>query len=129
MEYSQISQEVTLQVFRDEYLLFQSDGKWLYPLFELEDFLRLHEQDRSGLLVKDKVIGKAAALLLINLEIGQVYAALISTLGIQVLEKYQVPYSFKTCVPRIACKTEEILESIDDPKMAYEILCKKAKRC
>ena len=126
---SQFPEGVSLQVILDNRVLFESQGKWLYPIFDLQDYLQVHEQDRSRLLVKDKIISKAAALLLIYLGIGQVYAELISKLGIEVFEKHHVPYSFKTCVPRITCQTEQILESIDNPQVAYQILCKRANRC
>lgn len=126
---SQLPEGVSLQVILDKCVLFENQGRWLYPIFDLQDYLQVHEQDRSRLLVKDKIIGKAAALLLIYLGIGQVYAELISRLGVEVFEKHHVTYSFKTCIPRINCQTEQILESIDNPQVAYQILCKRANRC
>ena len=125
---SQLPEGISLQVFLDNRLLFESQSKWLYPLFDLEDFLVSRSVDRSKLFVKDKIIGKAAALLLVYIGIGQVYGEIISELGISALEMHHVPYTFTTCVPRINCKTEQILISIDDPQIAYQILCKRANR-
>jgi hypothetical protein len=55
--------EPTLTVFHDETPIFKSYGKWLYPLFELEDYLAEHPMQLERLLLQDKIIGKAAALL------------------------------------------------------------------
>ena len=47
--------EHTLEVFAGETLIFCSDGKWLYPLFELEDFLATERYEPATLMVKDKI--------------------------------------------------------------------------
>ena len=44
--------------------VFTSTGKWLHPLFELEDYLVEHGLEPGNLILQDKIIGKAAALLI-----------------------------------------------------------------
>ena len=56
--------ETTLTVFRNGTPIFTIYGKWLYPLFELEDYLANHAIEPDHLILQDKIIGKAAALLI-----------------------------------------------------------------
>ncbi len=124
------TQEIpSLQVIFHEITVFSSFGKWLYPLFDLEDHLREHPLDMSQAEIRDKVIGKAAALLIVRLGTGRVYGETISDLGIAVFEAAYLPFSYGQRVPRIACKTEELLAEIDDLEEAYRILCQRAGRC
>ena len=119
--------EHTLEVFSGETLVFHSDGRWLYPLFELERFVESAGCDPAGLTVRDKIIGKAAALLLIRLGVGYVKAGLISIPGKEALEKHGVAHEYDRLVDRIACRTEELLSCEDDPEKAYAMLKERAK--
>jgi hypothetical protein len=119
----------SLVVYLSDEVIFQSHGKWLYPLFDFEVFLQQLPQNLRNVRVHDKVIGKAAALLLVRLRVGSVHAALISTLARQVFETWMIPYTFDNQVARIDCQTEAILLDIDDIDQAYQILCQRAQRC
>lgn len=121
--------EITLAVFQNTRILFQSDKKWLYPIFEFEDFLKTHPCRTSTLNVHDKVVGKAAALLMIRLGVGGVHGVVMSKLAVEVLNKAGIPHSCEMLVERIDCQTEELLLNINDANIAYEILCKRVKRC
>jgi zinc transport system ATP-binding protein len=118
----------TLQVFSGETLIFLSDGKWLYPLFELEDFLANADWEPATLTVRDKIVGRAAALLLIRLGIRDVRAGIMSRLGREALERYVVRYEYDTLVDRIDCRTEEMLVNEFDPDRAHAMLKQRAKR-
>lgn len=120
---------VSLMVFHDNELIFTSNGKWLYPLFDFEDFLKTHAFDVNRIYLNDKVIGKAAAMLIVRMGIQKVHGELMSEFGMKVFENFSIHYSFTTLVPRISCKTEELLLNIDEPEAAYLILCKRADRC
>jgi hypothetical protein len=120
--------EHTLEVFAGEALVFYSNGKWLYPLFELEDFLATADYDPATLTAGDKIVGKAAALLLIRLGIRAVRAGVMSKLGRQALEKYDVKYEYGVLVDRIDCQTEEILVNEFDLEKAYAMLRQRANR-
>jgi hypothetical protein len=47
----------SLEVFSGDELVFFSDGKWIYPLFELERFLVDHRGAPEALLAVDKIVG------------------------------------------------------------------------
>jgi zinc transport system ATP-binding protein len=126
---SRTREKPSLQVILDGNIVFESFGKWLYPLFDLEDHLQEHPIDMSRVELRDKVIGKAAALLILRLGVGRVHGETISELGIGVFESAGLPYSYDQRVPRIACKTEELLADVEDLEEVYQILCKRAGRC
>ena len=121
--------QISLQVIVDKEVRFESNGKWLYPLFDLEDFLKDHPLPMARALVRDKVIGKAAALLLIRLGAERVHGELMSELAVETLSHSNISFSYDDKVPRIACQTETLLAEIDDPQQAFEILCQRAGRC
>ena len=121
--------EATLELYRDSTLLFHSAGKWLYPLFELEDFLATAGLDPAELTVRDKIVGRAAALLLLRLGLRRVQAGVLSVLAREVLDRFQARYSWDTLVDRILCETEQILSEVSDPAEAYRVVCRKAGRC
>jgi hypothetical protein len=117
---------VTLELLRGEERLFASRGRWLYPLLELEKYLAASPWPQPGqrgeLQVHDKIVGRAAALLLVRLGIRTVHADLLSVLGEEVLRRYAVAVSHGERVPRIACRTETLLERVDDPEEAYRLI-------
>jgi zinc transport system ATP-binding protein len=119
----------SLRVLLDDQVLYSNNGKWLYPLFDLEDYLKEHPDLLQNTTVWDKVIGKAAAILILRMGGSRIHGVLMSELAAETLEKAGVAHSFDTLVPRIDCQTEKILEDIVDPDEAYEILCKRAGRC
>ncbi len=119
----------SLQVFENGEIYFESNGKWLYPLFDLQDFLAEHPLDLSRASLRDKVIGKAAALLAVRLGFQRLHGDLMSDLAIAFLESKGVAFSFDMHVPQIDCQTEELLKDMDDLDEAYRILCMRAKRC
>jgi len=86
--------EPTLTVFHDGTPIFTSYGKWLHPLFELEDFLADHPMQLERLLLQDKIIGKAAALLIHRLGIRTVKAGILSILGEEVLQRNGIAYTY-----------------------------------
>ena len=121
--------QISLQVVVDEQVVFESDGRWLYPLFDLENYLQNNPIPMGSALVRDKVIGKAAALLLIRIGTGQVHGELMSELAVQVLTHFNIPHTHDRLVSRIDCQTETLLLDVDDPDQAYRILCQRAGRC
>lgn len=123
------SKKPSLIVFLDQDIFFQSDSKWLHPLFALEEFLVDHPTDMTQAKIYDKVVGKAAAMLMARLAVGRVHGELMSVLAIQFFERLGTPYTYGQVVDRIDCKTETILLDIDDINQAYQVLCRRARRC
>jgi len=120
--------EVTLRVYHEKREVFSSTGKWLYPLFELEEFLRTCSYPPQSLRLEDKIVGKAAALLFVRLGIRELKAGVLSELGRTVLERHNLRYSAKQIVERIDCQTESLLAEVEDPEQAYRIVAARAGR-
>jgi len=120
--------EVTLRAFHGDKEVFASTGKWLHPLFELEEFLGTAPYSPETLRLEDKIVGKAAALLQVRLGIRRVDAGVLSDLGRAVFERYAVSFSAARIVERIECRTETLLAEIEDPEEAYRLLKARAGR-
>jgi len=117
----------SLQVFLGKQLVFASDGRWLHPLFELEVFLAGSEYSPSELLASDRIVGKAAALLIARMGLRTVRAGIMSRLAERVMLQQGIVYRFDTRVDRIDCATEELLSDIDDLETAHRLLAQRAQ--
>lgn len=120
--------ETTLTVFRNGTPIFTSNGTWLHPLFELEDYLAEHSFQPENLTLQDKIIGKAAALLILRMGFHTVKAGVLSRLGEAVFHRYEIAYSYEHLVDRIHCQTEELLANVEDPEEAYRLVKVRAGR-
>jgi hypothetical protein len=116
-----------LEVRQGGNVVFTSDGKWLYPLLDLERYLSASPIDPSLLTLHDKIVGRAAALLIVRLRIPSVHAGLLSRLGERALRAAGVRYTRDEIVDRIDCQTEEILEHVDDPEEAHRVITERAR--
>ncbi len=114
--------EHTLEVYWDGEVIFYSDAKWLHPLFELESFLIQQNFDPASLIVKDKIVGRAAALIEVYLGFKSVRAGMMSELAKEVLDHFQIDYAYEKLVDRIQCRTENLLKNEYDPKKGYELI-------
>jgi len=120
--------EPTLTVCRNGTPIFISNSKWLHPLFELEAYLVEHLIQPENLILQDKIIGKAAALLIHRLGFRTVKAGLLSRLGEAVLHRCGIAYSYELLVDRIHCQTEDLLAEVEDPEEAYRFVKVRAGR-
>ena len=118
----------TLEVYKNDDLLFSSNGKWLYPLFELEEFLKMEPQPTGDLIIRDKIVGKASAMLIYRLGFDTVEAGTLSIPARDFFTKNGVVFTYDTLVDLIDCKTETLLKDINNPQKAYIILKKRAER-
>lgn len=103
-----------------------SSDKGIAPILkiinEAPDFLK-------GAYVADKVIGKAAALLLRYAGVERLYARTLSQLAVQVLDDSFMTYEYDQMVPNIInrtgdgmCPMEQKVLNISDPAEAYKLL-------
>ncbi len=115
-------QTPTLTVLHEGTPIFTSHGKWLHPLFALEEYLADHAFQPAHLILQDKIIGKAAALLIHRLGFRTVQAGVLSRLGEAVLQRYEIAYSYEQLVDRIHCQTEELLATVEEPEEAYQLV-------
>ena len=112
----------SFEVYLADNLIFFSDKNWIHPLFEFEVFLEKSHFEAEKLFIKDKIIGKAAALLLIHFKIKKIHARTLSRLGQEILETYQISYSYDKLIDQIYCQTENLLSDISDTQVAYNLL-------
>ena len=118
--------DVSLELVHDGHVLFTSAGKWLHPLFELERFVRTRGIDTSTCEIRDKVVGRASAFLIVRLGVRSVHAGILSLLGKEVLDRMGVPCAWDELVDEIQCRTESILRHETDPEAAYQVLSERA---
>lgn len=112
----------SLEAYRGEELIFASSGNWLYPIFKLTDFLEKEGISGKDIRVIDRIVGRAAALLLARLAVAEVTAHMLSEPGRQVLKQFNMPYRYHILVDRVQCRTEERFLEETDPEKVYAIL-------
>jgi hypothetical protein len=88
----------TLRIYRGKKLVFASQKDRLLPLM---DYIALHEAGQGQLLIYDKVMGNAAALLSVVVKADEVFSPLGSELAVKTLEKHGIKYHLKKLVPFI----------------------------
>ena len=88
----------TLHVYKDSKLLFASNKDRLIPLVEYIDRFAPHHQQ---VVIFDKIVGNAAALLCTKAACQEVYSPLGSQLALKTLDKYGIKYHFSEIVPYI----------------------------
>ena len=123
-----MASHVSLEFLIDGKVLFSSTGKWLHPLFELEQFLKAREINASTGEIRDKVVGRGSAFLMARLGVRKAHAGLLSRLGKDVLERAGVTLTWDTLIDEIQCSTEGILREVTDPEEAYPILAERARK-
>ncbi len=109
-------------------VIFTSDQHWLYPLFELEDYLENNKLSACDLYLTDKIAGKAAACLIVRLGIKQCHIELLSERAIPVFKLHGIQFTYDQLVEHIQCRTEDLITdkmNIDD---AWLFLRKRAGR-
>jgi zinc transport system ATP-binding protein len=122
-----MSMQPSLEVFAGGERIFASDGKWLHPLFELEQLLTANGRPEGEIEVRDKVVGKAAAMIMAYLGVDRIHGGMVSSLAEEFLAARDIPLTYDELVPRILCRTEELLENVDDPEEGYRIVKQRAE--
>jgi hypothetical protein len=91
----------TLWIFQEDKCIFKSDKDVLGPLIEY-----ILKPGAAGyqLIIMDKVIGNAAALLSVKAGAARVYSPLGSELACKTLEQYGVEYHLDRTVPFITAR-------------------------
>lgn len=114
----------TLQVYKGSKLLFASNKDRLLPLLEYIDrFAHYHQ-----VVIFDKIMGNAAALLAVKASCREVYSPLGSQLAIKTLDKYHIKYHLTETVPYIQKANGEDMCSMEklsinrEPEEFYELI-------
>lgn len=108
--------------------VFTSDQHWLYPLFELEDYLKHSDTIASDLFLNDKIAGKAAACLIVFLGIKRCHIELLSERAIPVFNANGIEFTYDHLVEHIQCRTEDLITDKMSISDAYLFLRKRAGR-
>ncbi len=115
----------TLRVYKGDKLLFSSSNDRLLPLLEYIDRFVPYRQQ---VVIFDKIMGNAAALLSAKASCREVYSPLGSQLAVKTLDKYGIKYHLTEIVPYIQkangeemCPMEKL--SLDkEPEEFYEVI-------
>lgn len=118
----------TLNVFNDNELIFTSSSSWLYPLFELDKFLSNSSQKYDNLSAHDTTGGKAAAAIMIKLNIKRVKFNLVSERAKSLLEKHNVELVYSKLIDKLLCKTEDLFEKENSVDVIYQKIKIRAKQ-
>ena len=93
-----LTSDNTFSVYEGNKLIFASDKDRLLPLVEyLEKFASRHR----NVVIFDKILGRAAALLCIKANCREVYSPLGSQLAVEVLEQNGIKHHLSQIVPCI----------------------------
>jgi len=118
-------------VYKGGDLVFQSASKGIRP--HLEAIEVLGESVRGTTMV-DKIVGRAAALLILYSGAAEVHAAILSAQGRHVLEMHDLPFTYAEEVEhikmrdgRIYCPFEAMVQDITDPNEAYRTIVEKMR--
>jgi len=93
-----LASDDTLWVCRGDRLLFTSAKDSLLPLV---DYIDKFASQEEGVIVFDRVVGNAAALLLVKAACRKVYSSLGSELAARTLSNHAIEYHFSETVPYI----------------------------
>lgn len=118
--------EHSLILFHNNLQVFTSDAHWLYPLFEVETFLKNFPVPAEELYLRDKIAGKAAAALIARLGIRNCHIELLSERAIPVFEQHGIKYTCDQRVDHIQCKTEDLITDKMSMEDTYLFLRKRA---
>ena len=112
-------------VYKDGQISYQ-DEHGIKPLL-----IQIKKKGLKDAIVVDKLVGKAAALLMVYGGVKQVHTNIIAKDAMIVFEKYNIKYSANEIVEYIQnrtkdglCPMEEKVKNIDKPKKAYKIFKK-----
>lgn len=120
--------EFTLEIRSGKKRIFRSKKEGVRGLI---DFIKKYGRRFKNLIIFDRVIGNAAALLFAYLKAKEVYGIIVSDLAKETLNKFKIKYYFKKTIPNILNKKETDicpLEKLSFQKTPEEFLVALKKR-
>ena len=107
-------------------------GELTYNERGVKTLLSLQAGSLAGAFVADRVVGKAAAMLMVHGGVIEVYAEVISEPALKVFKAHKVVCLYGEVVPNIInraktgiCPMEQAVLGVDDIAKAYKILVEK----
>ena len=126
-------EELNLIIIKKRKLIFKSSKKGMVPLLEAIENLGLSKLSNS--IVIDKLVGKAAALIICFLKAREVQTKILSVKARDVLENYEIQHSSYTVIPKIMnksgidiCPFEKAVSETQDPAEGYKQVIIEAKK-
>lgn len=122
------------ELIKNNYSILTSNGYFSYENGIKPVINRLNEDINffKGLVVVDKVVGKASAMLLCLSKVKEVYALVLSKSGEEILNKYGIIYHYDELVECIMnrkgddmCPMEKAIKDVDNLEDCYKILKEK----
>jgi len=120
------NKNLSLVIAKEGRVLFETEAHGISGLLDAIKTLGNSMVDSS---VADRIVGRAAALLLVYSGVAAVFAVTVSNGGIKVLETNNIFIEFVRRVPRIldskrvdVCPFERLVAESSDPREAYEEL-------
>ncbi len=121
----------SLMVYRDGQLIFQSASKGIRPHLEA---IERHGEALRGTLMVDKIVGRAAALLILYSGAAEAQAQVLSRPGKQVLDMHGLQTGYvelvdhiKTRDGSIYCPFERMVQGVTDPGEAYAAITERMR--
>ena len=118
----------TIVIYKKDASVYTSNDRGVAPLMKL---LKENKYQLKEALVADKVIGKAAALLMVYANIKEVYTPTISIPALYVFNNYGIKIHYDKKVERIInrrgdglCPMETLCLNIENPEEAYAAIYK-----
>lgn len=116
----------SLVVVKNGEVIYKSTDRGIKPMLSITNELK---EEVRGSSIADKVIGKGAALLCVNLNIKEVYGDLMSQAGIDMLKKNGIKYEFNQSCEYIKnregtgyCPIEKLSMDVEEPRELLEKL-------
>jgi len=117
---------LSLVIAKKSGVLFETESHGISGLLKA---IKQLQNNMAGSSVADRIVGRAAALLLVYSGVVAVFAVTASDGGIEVLKNNHVFHEFRRQVPYIldskrvdVCPFEKLVAKFSDPKEAYEEL-------
>jgi hypothetical protein len=112
-----------LWVYQGTKLIFRSRRKRLLPLL---DYIKAFVPQTEGVIIYDRIVGNAAALLLKKALCLTVYSPVASQAAVQSLEKFGISYHFLSIVSQIqvgddVCPMEKLAEGKSPDEFYQEV--------
>lgn len=124
--------QVSCALLKEDEIIAVNKGKGVLPLLELHDE---EPQKMEKALLVDKVIGRAAAMIVLDGKIGAVHAEVMSEDAVELLEEKGVSATYDKLVPKILnrqgkgiCPMEKAVQKIAVPQEAVMVLKEEIKK-
>ncbi|MEM2926462.1 MAG: DUF1893 domain-containing protein [Candidatus Bathyarchaeia archaeon] len=118
---------LSLLILKNGKIVYKSRDGGIAPLLEAIDVVGLGSL--SGSIVVDKVVGKAAALLIAYFQAKEVFAKIMSWMGAGILKREGIKFVAKEFVENIRnrdgtglCPFEALVSEVEDSQEAYRLL-------